>query len=365
MQIDYHHAVTYVVARCSGFDHADARTVAHAAQYVDDATNDGLIHFTNKAMYQRIASAHKMLDYRNMENLANHRVWIPFHFLPGNDDKRAGENPDTDFREKIVCRPNSHVAQDMVRACIRDRHKPNALHRLGITMHVYADTWAHRGFAGINDTINLVRGVKDRNCNPDPGFLDRAKNYFADLFDARTSEFIGGVLPLGHGAALSYPDRPFLKWHYTNGKGEFVERDNPKDFIEAANHLCIAMRRFQAGDPDADVPGLSVADGQQIDAMLRTTVDDDGDARHKVWIEAIAAGAFRFGRQELRYTAKGEGSWKHQAIGDTNDTQETGRKFQYRPEFLGSDWKLFHDALMAHRFVVIHEILPRYGICVA
>lgn len=76
MQIDFHHAVTYVLARLAGFEHAKADVVAYAAQYVDDATNEGLIHFTNGAMYKRTSSAHKMLDYKNFADLANRQVWI-------------------------------------------------------------------------------------------------------------------------------------------------------------------------------------------------------------------------------------------------------------------------------------------------
>lgn len=38
--------------------------------------------------------------------------------------------------------------------------------------------------------------------------------------------------------------------------------------------------------------------------------------------------------------------------------------FPYRECFLASDWKLFHDAAIAHRFNVVHHVLPRYGICV-
>jgi len=47
MQIDFHHAVTYVVARMAGFNHNEADTISYSAQYVDDATNDGVIEFTN------------------------------------------------------------------------------------------------------------------------------------------------------------------------------------------------------------------------------------------------------------------------------------------------------------------------------
>lgn len=39
MHIDFHHAVTYVCARHAGYGHDEAAVIAHAAQYVDDATN--------------------------------------------------------------------------------------------------------------------------------------------------------------------------------------------------------------------------------------------------------------------------------------------------------------------------------------
>ena len=41
MQIDFHHAVTYVAARLAGFSANDAGIIAHSAQYVDDAVNAG------------------------------------------------------------------------------------------------------------------------------------------------------------------------------------------------------------------------------------------------------------------------------------------------------------------------------------
>ena len=103
MQIDGHHTLTYIVARLAGFNHNQASNIAYSAQYVDDATNSGTIHFKNGAMYTRISSAHKMLDYRNTDELANHQVWIPFHFLPGNAGKPAGENPEGSFITKLVC----------------------------------------------------------------------------------------------------------------------------------------------------------------------------------------------------------------------------------------------------------------------
>ena len=62
MQIDFHHAVTYILARWAGFDHEDAATVAYAAQYVDDAVNEGWLEFETGQRYYRIASAHETFE---------------------------------------------------------------------------------------------------------------------------------------------------------------------------------------------------------------------------------------------------------------------------------------------------------------
>lgn len=364
MQIDFHHAVTYVLARLAGFEHAKADVVAYAAQYVDDATNEGLIHFTNGAMYKRTSSAHKMLDYKNFADLANRQVWIPFHFLPGNGGLPAGENPAGGFIEKLICKPNSHVAREMVEDCIRDKGSPYALQRLGITMHVYADTWAHQGFAGVAHKVNDISRLDDID-NPGGALSDRVKDYFGDLFDAEASRLAGDILPLGHGAALSYPDRPYLKWRYQDYKGMPVERDNTLIFMDACDNLCRAMQRFLAGNADAAVPGLQSGDRNKIEYLFRNIRDEDGEKRHKRWLEYIANGYFSFAPTNIAYIEKGQGSWKHAALGTEKSVDAESDRFIYKDAFLKDNWKLFHDALQAHRFYVLHRLLPQYGICAA
>lgn len=65
MQIDFHHAVTYVAARLAGFAEAEAETIAYAAQYIDAATSEGIVCINNQALYHRTSSAHKMMDTLN------------------------------------------------------------------------------------------------------------------------------------------------------------------------------------------------------------------------------------------------------------------------------------------------------------
>lgn len=353
MQIDFHHGTTYVVARLAGFTREESDIIAYSAQYVDDAVSSGTVYFENKAMYHRINSAHKMLDERNAKELDNHLVWIPFHFLPGNGNAAAGDDPSGNhFINKIVCLHNSPVARDMVRTAIEEKSKLYGLHRLGVTMHVFADTYAHEGFAGVLHCINEVE--KARELSNSNVFGNCLATLLMDLLDDT-------IPPLGHGRANILPDMPFLKWEYENCNKEMVTRNNTDLFCEAADEMYKAMKRYRAGDPDAQVTGINANDMDRIRKLFLHQPDKDGNKRHSVWLNAIRDGYFSFGGEDVSYTAKGKGSWKEQAIGTSFDL----RVHSYRDDFLASNWKLFHDALQAHRFHVIHDLLPRYGICAA
>lgn len=357
MDIDFHHGVTYLVARLSGFTHREAEIIAHSAQYVDDATNDGVIPFRNGAMYRRCATAHRTLDYKNFAALSKWQVWIPFHFLPGNGGLPASRDPGDHFVEKLIVCPNSQVAQDMNRQAILERNRPYALHRLGITAHVFVDTYAHMGFAGVNHVHNRVSDVQ-RDGKDDAGFQEKLVRFLNGYYHQT-------VPPLGHGMAMSYPDRPYLNWSYRNGRGIMIERDNAQLFAEAADGMAKLFQRFLAGNPDAEVPGLEAQDRHRLEQVFRSIEDPDGHRRHVRWLQLLADDEFGIGPVGLNYVAKGEGSWKHLALGTTKDADGPDDVFDYRDEFLTSDYKMFHDAAKAHRRAVVDDILPQYGICVA
>ncbi len=360
MQIDFHHATTYVAARLAGFDAKRADTIAYAAQYVDDATSEGTVRFTNKFMYQRISSAHKMIDTRNTRDIENHQVWIPFHFLPGNDGLPAGRNPTGKVVNRLICTPDSPIARDMVRQAIIEADKPYGLHRLGITMHVYADTWAHQGFAGLLDKVNDVENVKETGNSG--VFKSGLGQFLRDFLD-------DAIPPLGHGRATIFPDMPFLQWQYKTRSKKIIKRDNIEDFCVAANEMCKAMQRFLLGDPFAHADGIGKKDMDKIRELFTGIKKEEGKTRHKKWLKAIGDGAFSFGAEDVCYMGKSriscdgtkEKSWKEQALGTTADLYT----YQYKASFLKSDWKLFHDAALAHRFYVVDELLPAYGICAA
>jgi hypothetical protein len=393
MQIDGHHTATYVAARIAGFSFEEAEKVAYAAQYVDDATNAGIVQFAqNDYLYSRIASAHKMIDYSNFIDVENHLAWIPFHFLPGNGLLPAGESPEGGEIAKLICRPDSHIARDMLRRAALDRNTPRGLHRLGISMHVYADTFAHQGFVGSLSVANQAQQLTSGDTELDARIKAATKKELIDTLRDNVKAFLqvaGKVIglmvherrwpsefarsflhkmPVGHAAADVYPDQPYLRWKYIDYNNQPIERDNPAIFLKAMEMMVRAMQCWRAGDLTMNLevqPGLADRDRNVISRLFKDLVAIEGEARHQGWLAAIKRGEFSFGSDLPSYTRKGIGSWKERALGTSKSKDSGFERFEYSAVFLSSDWKLFHDALQIHRSDVVHEILPNYGICAA
>ncbi|MGE5477198.1 MAG: DUF6765 family protein [Bacteroidales bacterium] len=339
MQIDFHHAVTYVVARFAGFSHAKAETIAYAAQYVDDSTETGYVRFDNEMRFYRQATSHPVYDPDNMDDDTDAESWLPFHFLPGNGGLDAGKTPPGPYIRKLVCRPGSPVAQAMAECALADRDSPWGLHRLGIVAHVFADTWAHQGFVGLNDDINSAAAFEDANGNSIP---------VVPL----------PLPPVGHGQARHFPDQPWLVWSYQDADGKRVTRDNPADFLTAADELCKLFQRWQ----QKTAAGLSPSQKQAISECFASFTDEDEKIRHRSWLKAIAAGKFAFGSEELEYDAE---RWKNEALGNkyTRGLLNLAKQgYPYAEGFVSSDWKLFHDAARCQRHDVFVRVLPAFHI---
>ena len=51
----------------------------------------------------------------------------------------------------------------MVREAAKLKVKPYQLHRLGIALHVYADTWSHQEFSGLKSELNDLEEINVLN----------------------------------------------------------------------------------------------------------------------------------------------------------------------------------------------------------
>lgn len=360
MQIDFHHAVTYAVARMSGFPNNDADIISYAAQYVDDSVTDGFIEFGNGMRYQRFSTAHPTKDIQNAtNNNANAQSWQSFHFLPGNAGRGNGERVDDIlYEERMICLPDSPVAKAMMAAVIASRAAPWGLHRLGIAAHVFVDTFAHQEFVGLNHHLNDVS--------------DDIRTLAGHPLQCLTL-----CPPVGHGKVDTYPDRPYLAWSYTNSRGKQIIRNNAEIFTEAAVRLFEEFKRYQVGDSTAVVPQMLKADQDTLKVMFETLTSDDENDRHQKWINAIESGRFSFGSASPKYDGSGTASWKFKALGQSyiewfaNKVKEDVRdevglsvniKADHADTFLSSDYKLFHDAARTHRHQMITTVFPSFGL---
>lgn len=357
MNIDFHYGMIYVVARLAGLDNKRAETVAHACQYVDDSTTPGILEFTGGESYERFASAHAMNDFKNAVNKEDKVVWAPFHFLP------AGQG-DT-LEEKSVCKPDSEIAKQMVRRAIEGREANNALQRLGISLHVYVDTWAHQGFTGTISRNNKVTSLEGDDYDQKTWF-GKVKEKFGAIEKTVVSEILDDISGLGHGAALHFPDMPWAKWKYTNGYGKPIERNNLPDFVQAADMACKAVQGFIHGNVQYETEqGLNVDAKKAIESLLESNKDHDEQKRLEVIMAAVASGAIPGIKENIpTYISKGEGSWKHLATGIAA-IDDGGIEPDWSNTFEDSDYRKFHDAIKQHRFVVTQEILPAHGVRLA
>ena len=152
MQTDMHFYGTYVLARAAGLLPDHAKTLAYAAQFVDDSTQQDSEPHQDGGLLYGIATAHhdhQCVINRTVQPDEQRRVWVPFHFLPGGDGESLGE--------KLLCVKDSQIAREML-----EHHAEKALDQpfgfelLGIAAHVYMDTFSHYGFSGISSEYNKV-----------------------------------------------------------------------------------------------------------------------------------------------------------------------------------------------------------------
>jgi hypothetical protein len=226
-----HYYATFALARSAGLKRGQAQAIATAAQYVDDS-NYINAHLSDGTPVEIQPTAHHPVDFHNILPINQRLTWIPFHFLPGG----KGE---TDA-EKLVCDTDSKLAQDMVRHNLSLAKEDYGMMLIGITAHVYADTFAHYGFSGLSaienqiapDSINLIsedtsaESVRER----------------LDVFYEKYCAKFAGSSHLGHAGVATYPDQPYLKWQFRYEKNGMLSpiRENQKTFLAA----CKALHRL-------------------------------------------------------------------------------------------------------------------------
>lgn len=286
MNMDFHYYATYLAARVAGYEKEEAKTIAYAAQYVDESEADmidnsllpGLSETTPTIQNTyTLIKANMKVFHEEMEIRKSEPIWQSFHFLPGNihqeDDRKTytGERSysrvsvggcefgNTEYGKEearafsLMCQPNSVLSEKMVNDIKKYKNEPNYLELVGIRMHVLADTWAHRYFAGtpswwINEAPEDIYYVQDGKemkyfIGQDFNIKDIRK-YMADNYFLATPSMpsFKSFSYLGHGRMGAVPDVPFMYYVYKpKWSNQCIIKNNPEEFLLAFCQLVYAM----------------------------------------------------------------------------------------------------------------------------
>lgn len=352
MQKDMHYCGTYAIARAAGIKPHQAQIIASASQFVDDNAKKKRIDFTDNASLYSRPTAHHCENIKNILPDDQRVVWIPFHFLPGGKGKT--------FDEKIVCQQDSDIAKQMVANHLKKVDKEFYMELLGITAHVYADTFAHYGFSAMSSDINDVDTMsielsEKTNQNVLLSFVNKAVRFWEKIMTA-SAEF--GSRKLGHGGVYTYPDTPFLDWEFEYEDGRRSSRKNSQTFIEGSEALYNLFREACLKDPS-----LYEGDHRSFEQIRSSIKDilsfnsDDEDERIDNWVKS-------FENETSNFTKEKETMPEY--LGDYwNSERKALDDNAHSTLILNSPVYNFYKAASYHRHYVLRDLLPSHGIVVA
>lgn len=160
MEKDFHYYLIYSMAALT--QQPDAEIIAFASQFVDDNNERQFTLDENKKIpfpskipanggnYYPIMT--QSMSPKSLDMYVQKYVYVPFHFLPGDDTVVFKDKEEKDIRNKLNTTPDSENARKLMDAAL----KSNNPYRLGITLHTYADTWSHQNFTGLREDWNSV-----------------------------------------------------------------------------------------------------------------------------------------------------------------------------------------------------------------
>lgn len=250
MQEDFHYYATYCAAYLAGYTHGESQDIAYSAQFVDCCSKTLL-----KKLHAPVSAATTQLQLEMMDMRTDliglqdiTRIWASFHFLPYDlFAETKGKTRMYRNKYRLICNPNSNLLVDTIGLA-----KDKSLQAVGVAMHVLADTWAHRYFAGtpsfvINNTEYhfyevLPEGDRHISFRHNPVAPDDVeKGIYTNSVKQESEE---AIMVLGHGRAGHLPDYSFITYRYLpawNGYREVV-KDNPKEYYQAFCQMVYAMK---------------------------------------------------------------------------------------------------------------------------
>lgn len=382
MQTDMHYYGTYAMARAAGLSPESCQIIATAAEFVDDSGEKDTIVFNDGGRLDFVPTAHHVGSIKNIDRQDQRHVWLPFHFIPGNEGESVSE--------RLLCRMDSAIVNELIEHNLSHAQKPYGLHLAGISAHVYADTFSHYGFSGVSSRWNRVissslelmnvegeilkhiekqREKFQRKYKSEMGTLENFRaapltdNLLKNLVVRVRNMFSEGIEifsgALGHGAVFTYPDRPYLKWkfdyeHPPNKRSSGL-RDNPATFLEACEKLHGIFHRLGEKIPDIKQDDYRPFD--DIKGSVEQILNKQAPLkdREEAWKTTAENGGL-FVNKEKILPYQGE-EWA-EGITRLKENPNNSHDALKEPIFR------FYQAASIHRTFVLRELLPKHELVV-
>lgn len=339
MNADFHYYATYCSAYLAGYSHKECMDICYSSVLVDWCSKTFLSKIKAPSAAATTQLQLELMDIRTdtagIQDIT--RIWSSFHFLPY-DLYAEKPNCSKKYLDKyrLICDANGPLLADTVKLA-----KGKSLQAVGLAMHVLADTWAHRYFAGtpslvINDTdyyfYELIPGEAEGEFTKRPvhfrhsmGVADDPEKGLYTNTISRGSET--SIMCLGHGRAGHLPDYSYVRYIYMPAWGDYTEilKDNPSDFYSAFCQMIYALK-YLHGDKDT----------------FETAVYDHGAAEpYRERIESI------FSKRQIDDTK----DWKEFAESLSGEKIDEFSLEKYQDEYMNAD-EVKKDDTFLGRFII-------------
>ena len=215
---------------------------------------------------------------------------------------------------------------------------------IGTALHTIADATSHSCFSGRHDKENDVEAISLLQ-NGEYRHL-----FWRNLFYSLRPQ-------IGHAEAGAYPDLPFLKWRYKNHSGKQIIRNNPGEYMKAAETI---FRNLCEISPKED----TVHEWHEISGRISGLLsydDQDLEKRCAQWrhefCEAFAPEPYLYDKLEWRKTALAENNDGRVSWDKKPPSHFATLRFEMSPDFFDSAWVNFHRAALRHRHFVLENMI--------
>lgn len=335
MDIAFHYFAIKSLAGLAGFDEDEAQTIAEYSQMVDDFDYTRYWHCTNVPDYIKNSDKYDLCVFRVLFNpvqtgflhggltdaidyayLALERgqrfTCAPFHFIY-RDKKQINQK---EYRvssaslteDSIITNLLDQARNKLLDPYASKMERRKALMKVGMLLHIFADTVAHQMFSGFNADVNAVELMEVTNNITQDNETPKYRSFLTE-FTNKLQDVIPRLIPtIGHMMLGHVPDLTHLsflvRYKDEDGEEQFYTRSNTSAFIAVSktilSYLCTCNQR----------ENVSEDEWHEIEKKLRNSFltdiseysDEEKIVEHLigVWNEQFPEYTYQYSSKEIK-----------------------------------------------------------------